>query len=75
MLFGTVNGKQIAYESFMRGWRLGDVLKMIGYLKMGGRNSEFASRLMTTFWYCVATAVSEARREGGWKRGSQQRAS
>lgn len=71
MRFGTMDGKQLVIEWFMREWPLGDVLKGMGCLKMGGRNAEFASELMSTVWYCVAVARPigcGAPRKDRWKR-------
>lgn len=56
MRFGTAAGGQLDVAWMMRDVALGQVLKAVGYLKMHGRNADFASWFMTNVWFCVAKA-------------------
>ena len=64
MRFGTKDGRQLIIDWPMQGMALGEVLELIAYMKMRGRNAYFAERFMTAVWFCLAKAMGhEARTE------------
>ena len=60
----TKDGRQLVIDWPLRNVALGEVLGLMGYMKMRGRNAYFAEEFMTVVWLCVAKAMGrEARTE------------